>query len=79
MQRKGMFNAVETMRDNLIFEIGLSVMALGQERTILVADERVRFIDDFMGIEAANINRNTFLYELVHLLKKIHVTKCAGG
>lgn len=43
-----------SMRDNLIFEIGLSVMALGQERTILIADKKIRFIDDFTGVKGIN-------------------------
>ncbi len=60
---------VNTMRDNLIFEIGLCVMALGQERTILVADEKIRFIDDFIGLTGAKeIDVNEY-----HNLKPEHL------
>ena len=38
------------MRDNVLFEIGLCVMALGLPRTILVTDTQVRMPDDLLGV-----------------------------
>ncbi len=38
-----------TMRDNVLFEIGLCAMALGLERTILITDSDVRLPDDLTG------------------------------
>lgn len=40
---------VPTMRDNVLFEIGLCVMALGLPRVILVTDGQVRLPEDLMG------------------------------
>ena len=42
--------SVQTMRDNVLFEIGLCVMALGLSRTILVTDPVVRLPDDLVGV-----------------------------
>lgn len=39
-----------SMRDNVIFELGLCVMALGIERVILLAEEGIRIPDDLIGI-----------------------------
>ena len=50
MQRMGKTETVHTMRDNVLFEIGLSVMALGPARTILVTDTSVRLPDDLTGL-----------------------------
>ncbi len=41
-----------TMRDNVIFEIGLCVMGLGVEHVILLADETVHLPEDLVGIHA---------------------------
>lgn len=40
---------VKTMRDNVLFEIGLCAMAIGLNRTILVTDGDVRLPDDLRG------------------------------
>jgi len=40
----------KTMRDNVLFEIGLCSMALGLNRTILVTDKDVRLPDDLTGV-----------------------------
>jgi len=40
---------VRTMRDNVLFEIGLCAMAIGLNRTILVTDEDVHLPDDLYG------------------------------
>lgn len=41
---------VKTMRDNVIFEIGLCAMAVGLNRTILVTDRDVHLPDDLRGV-----------------------------
>lgn len=41
---------VNTMRDNVLFEVGLCVMALGLSRTILLTDDQVRMPDDLTGV-----------------------------
>lgn len=41
---------VKTMRDNVLFEVGLCAMAIGLNRTILVTDSEVRLPDDLCGI-----------------------------
>lgn len=40
---------VKTMRDNVLFEIGLCAMAIGLNRTIIVTDSDVRLPDDLRG------------------------------
>ncbi|MCR5783068.1 MAG: nucleotide-binding protein [Clostridia bacterium] len=50
MFRNGSSETVQTMRDNVLFEIGLCVMALGPSRTILVTDSKVRLPDDLTGL-----------------------------
>ncbi len=44
---------VKTMRDNVLFEVGLCAMAIGLNRTILVTDAEVRLPDDLCGINGA--------------------------
>lgn len=41
---------IKTMRDNVLFEIGLCAMAIGLNKTILVTDRDVRLPDDLKGI-----------------------------
>lgn len=50
MLRNGVEVEVNTMRDNVLFEIGLCTMALGLNRTILLTDGNVRLPDDLTGI-----------------------------
>lgn len=50
IERNGYTELVSTMRDNVLFEIGLCVMALGLPRTVLVTDDTVRMPDDLSGI-----------------------------
>ena len=38
------------MRDNVVFELGLCLMALGAERVILLSEEGLRLPDDLQGI-----------------------------
>lgn len=42
--------AQKSMRDNVLFELGLCVMALGTERVILFAEDSVHIPDDLIGI-----------------------------
>ena len=47
--RNGVEEESNTMRDNVLFEIGLCTMALGLSRTILLTDDTVRMPDDLTG------------------------------
>lgn len=42
---------VKTMRDNVLFEIGLCAMAIGLSRTIIVTDTDVHLPDDLRGVD----------------------------
>lgn len=48
------------IRDNVIFELGLCVMALGVERVILLAEESVRIPEDLIGVGKIGIEYVTF-------------------
>lgn len=41
---------IKAMRDNVVFELGLCVMALGADRVILLAEDCVHIPDDLIGI-----------------------------
>lgn len=62
-----------TMRDNVLFEIGLCAMALGLPRTILLTDDTVRMPDDFTGI-----NDELGLKRFVYISDKKNTYKKAG-
>lgn len=47
--RGGEYREEPSMRDNVLFEIGLCTMALGPERTILLTDGKARLPDDLRG------------------------------
>ena len=49
MQRNGELIEVNSMRDNVLFEIGLCSMALGLSKTILVTDALVHIPEDLSG------------------------------
>ena len=49
ISRNGSFEHVQTMRDNVLFEIGLCSMALGLNRVILLTDGSVRLPEDLQG------------------------------
>lgn len=53
MIREGKQVKIKTMRDNVLFEIGLCVMALGLSRTILVTDDNVHLPDDLTGVNGS--------------------------
>lgn len=48
------------MRDNVIFELGLCIMALGIERVILLSEESVRIPDDLIRVGKVGIEQITF-------------------
>ncbi len=48
------------MRDNVVFELGLCVMALGVERVILLAEESVRIPEDLIGVGKVGVEYVTF-------------------
>ena len=50
MIRNGEIERTQTMRDNVLFEIGLCSMALGLNRVILLTDGSVRLPEDLQGI-----------------------------
>lgn len=52
--RNGVEENFQCMRDNVIFEIGLCVMALGSNRTIILQHENVRLFDDLIGVSGIN-------------------------
>lgn len=49
-KRNGVVEEYASMRDNVIFEIGLCVMALGCNRTIILQHKDVYLFDDLIGI-----------------------------
>ena len=49
MLRGGKEETARTMRDNVLFEIGLCTMALGMNRVILLTDVKVRLPEDLTG------------------------------
>ena len=52
--RDGVEESFQCMRDNVIFEIGLCVMALGANRTIILQNEKVHLFDDLIGMSGIN-------------------------
>ncbi len=49
-----------SMRDNVLFELGLCVMALGTERVILFAENSVHIPDDLIGIGKIGVKYITY-------------------
>ena len=49
-----------SMRDNVIFELGLCVMGLGEERVILLAEEGIRIPEDLDGVGKIGVEYITF-------------------
>ena len=50
MLRDNEYISVPSMRDNVLFEIGLCSMALGLSRVILLTDSKVHMPDDLVGL-----------------------------
>ncbi|MBQ9746027.1 MAG: nucleotide-binding protein, partial [Clostridia bacterium] len=48
--RNGQLEETNSMRDNVLFEIGLCSVALGLNKVILLADETVRLPEDLTGL-----------------------------
>lgn len=48
--RDGLLTEVATMRDNVLFEIGMCTMALGVSRVILVSDKNIHLPEDLAGM-----------------------------
>ena len=59
-----------TTRDNVIFELGLCCMALGESRVILLRHEKVRLLDDLRGV---NEDQHKF-YDNAHILQNTLLT-----
>ena len=72
---------VKTMRDNVLFEIGLCAMAIGLNRTILVTDSDVRLPDDLRGTNGTlavkqislPTNRDTLALDIEDICEEIIV------
>ena len=61
------------MRDNVLFECGLCIMALGTKRVILLVEENVRIPDDLLGIKGMlAINKIEFKKEKEGVEGNIH-------
>lgn len=63
IMRDGVSIETNTMRDNVLFEIGLCSVALGPDRTILLADRSVRLPEDLTGIDGKVALHEVFLSE----------------
>lgn len=59
--RNGTETEYRTMRDNVLFEIGLCSMALGLDRVILLADEDLHLPEDLYGLHGELAIRRVFL------------------
>lgn len=55
--------AYSAMRDNVVFELGLCVMALGAERVILLAEEGVRLVDDLSAFGKIGLTHISYAKE----------------
>lgn len=73
MLRNGIENPVNTMRDNVIFEIGLCVMALGLSKTILLTDSHVHLPEDLTGV-----HNSTALKHIIYSPKNEESYKAAS-
>lgn len=51
---------IGSMRDNVIFELGLCIMALGIERVILFSEDSIRIPEDLVGVGKIGIEQVTF-------------------
>lgn len=73
---------VKSMRDNVVFEIGLCVMALGAKRVILFSEQGLRLPEDLIGKGGIGIHQIEFevhnidykLLEVESLVKKYNMT-----
>ena len=58
---------IHILRDNVLFEIGLCVMALGLPRVILVTDGQVRLPEDLMGPNNSLAVKQVCYLSLIHI------------
>lgn len=79
MYRNNEYITVPSMRDNVLFEIGLSSMALGLSRVILLTDSKVHIPDDLIGINGQlafkhiifnNVNLNKTVNDIENYINK---------
>lgn len=52
--------SLNAMRDNVIFELGMCIMALGPERVVLLAEESVHLPEDLIGVGKTGIEYITY-------------------
>lgn len=68
----------KTMRDNVLFEIGLCAMAIGLNRTILVTDSDVRLPDDLKGtkgqlaVKQITLSANSLAFDASVICEQIY-------
>ena len=60
MIRNGVVEHARTMRDNVLFEIGLCSMALGLNRVLLLTDGSVRLPEDLQGVGKETPDRTIY-------------------
>lgn len=77
LYRKGQRVQVPAMRDNVVFEIGLSVMALGLKRVILLTDRTVRLPEDLTGLHGELAIKHIIWSRAADVVEKIdeHIQK----
>ena len=63
---------IKSIRDNVIFEIGLCIMGLGVEHVILMSEKHVRLPDDLIGNNGIGIFHIEFQsYNLHHKIEEV--------
>lgn len=65
----------KTMRDNVLFELGLFLGSLGYSRTFLLADKKIGLPSDFAGTTISIFDRSTLDKEIDKIIKAIERTK----
>ena len=61
------------MRDNVLFECGLCIMALGRDRVILVTEKDVRIPEDLIGVGKIGVENIEYSNEEKNLLEKLQL------
>ncbi len=51
----------KSMRDNVLFELGLCVMALGTDRVILFAEDSIHIPDDLIGVGKLGVKHISYV------------------
>lgn len=60
------------MRDNVLFECGLCIMALGTDRVILLIEDKARIIEDLMGVGEIGVKSIVYNNKQKNLPEKLH-------